>query len=450
MQPNEATLLALTGGVKLKMRVQHPKVHQREDRKGTYWFFRYWHDELLANGSVKTSRKFHTIGPSKGESKLTKREAEAERDNLLNRLNAAPTRAEAAVQAQEPPEVGAILFGKLAEMWRYDYVDNPKIRLAEPTRIKYNSRLDCHILPRWKDARISEMRSKEILDWLQEECTSWYMMVDLRNIMSGIFTKAQEWEILSETFANPMSRVKIGRKWMVRPERILSEEETMQVLAGLEDPHLLICETCLSTGARISEVLGLTLKHLDLEKGIIQIRQRHCRGDIDVPKTKNSRRTLTLGTLVARYKEWLSKKNINRPEQWLFPQDEDPCRPMWDSGVRKALKIAAVAAECDFEGFGLHSFRRANITWRQEVGASAIEASKIAGHGSVNMTNDYTHVQLKRQEELTRAIQDRLGEAARKVKRQEAVAVQEAATPTSGGPVLEAPIENAPPGVVLV
>lgn len=68
----------------------------------------------------------------------------------------------------------------------------------------------------------------------------------------------------------------------------------------------------------------------------------------------------------------------------------------------------------DFKGFGLHSFRRANITWRQEVGASAIEASKIAGHGSVNMTNDYTHVQLKRQEELTRAIQDRLESAAQK------------------------------------
>lgn len=26
---------------------------------------------------------------------------------------------------------------------------------------------------------------------------------------------------------------------------------------------------------------------------------------------------------------------------------------MWDSGVRKALKIAAKDADCDFEGFGL-------------------------------------------------------------------------------------------------
>jgi integrase len=174
-----------------------------------------------------------------------------------------------------------------------------------------------------------------------------------------------------------------------------------------------------------------------LEKGIIQIRQRHCRGDIDVPKAKNSRRTLTLGTLVARYKEWLSKKNINRPEQWFFPQDEDPCRPMWDSGVRKALKIAAVAAECDFAGFGLHSLRRANITWRQEVGASAIEASKIAGHGSVNMTNDYTHVQLKRQEELTRRIQGRLQEAMLKMEKEGAAGVLELVLKAAVGPANE-------------
>ena len=92
--------------------------------------------------------------------------------------------------------------------------------LATPTREKYRSRLDNHILPRWKTTRIGEFRSKEILDWLQHECTSWHMMIDLRNIMSGIFARAQEWEILGETFANPMARVKVGRKWTVRPDRI--------------------------------------------------------------------------------------------------------------------------------------------------------------------------------------------------------------------------------------
>jgi integrase len=174
---------------------------------------------------------------------------------------------------------------------------------------------------------------------------------------------------------------------------------------------LLICETCLDTGTRISEALGLQLKHFDHEKGTIRIEQRHCRGDIDQPKTKNSKRLLALGNLADRFQRWIAAKNILQPNDWIFFQDDDRTKPMWDSGVRKALKIAAASAGCDFPGFGLHSFRRANITMRQEEGGSAIEASKIAGHATVSQTGDYTVVQLKRQEQLTRAIQDRRAKA---------------------------------------
>jgi integrase len=266
-------------------------------------------------------------------------------------------------------------------------------------------------LPRWNDTRLGEFRTKEILDWLQHECSSWHMMIDLRNVMSGIFARGQEWEIIPETFANPMSRVKVGRKWTVREDRILDDDETAAVFARLEDPQLLICETCLDTGTRISEAVGLQLKHFDPKKGTIRIEQRHCRGDVDEPKTKNSKRTLALGTLVDRFQQWIAAKNITRPNDWIFFQEDDRSKPMWDSGVRKALKIAAVNAGCDFLGFGLHSFRRANITMRQEEGGSAIEASKIAGHATVSQTGDYTFVQLKRQEELTRAIQDRRAKA---------------------------------------
>jgi integrase len=69
---------------------------------------------------------------------------------------------------------------------------------------------------------------------------------------------------------------------------------------------------------------------------------------------------------------------------------------------------------CDFPGLGPHSFRRANITWRQEVGGSSIETSKIAGHSTVRMTEEYTKIQLTRQEDLTRRIQERLASVGEK------------------------------------
>jgi integrase len=104
-------------------------------------------------------------------------------------------------------------------------------------------------------------------------------------------------------------------------------------------------------------------------------------------------------------------REVLNQESWVFGQRRDPGRPLWDSSVREALHEAAKAVGCDFEGFRPHSFRRANITWRQQVGASSIEASTIAGHADIHMTADYTFVDMVRQSETPRAIQERLGKA---------------------------------------
>jgi integrase len=371
---------------------------------------------------VKSTRKRQIVGPSKGLNAITKKQAEGDRDKFLVNLNAAPTRPEAAaaVAAAAPApesEPGAIIFGRLAQMWRTDFVEKSvggKALLAAPTRAKYIFNIEKYILPRWKDTRLGEFRAKEVLDWLQDTCASWHHMADLRGIMSGVITKAQEWELLPETFANPIHRVKLPKKWEVREKRILDEDQTARVMARLEDPNLLICETCLDTGTRISEVTGLKVKHVDFDKGCIRIDQRNWRGDIDEPKTAKSKRVLALGDLGPRYKVWIGNLKRRGPEAWVFPQADDLNEPMWDSGVRQALKRAATAEGCDFPGFGPHSLRRANITWRQEVGGSSIEASKIAGHANTKITEEYTIVQLKRQDELTRRIQGRRAKAGKK------------------------------------
>jgi integrase len=165
----------------------------------------------------------------------------------------------------------------------------------------------------------------------------------------------------------------------------------------------------------ISEVLGLQLRQLNLLEGTLSIEQRNWHQNIDKPKTHKSKRKLAIADLTSRYQSWVAGLPHQHPDAWIFPQTGDPTRPMWDSAVRIELHRAAAAEGCDFSGLGPHSFRRANITWRQEVGASSIEASKIAGHASVRMTEEYTIVQLKRQEELTRRIQDKLAKAKRRL-----------------------------------
>jgi integrase len=405
---NEGNLQWLTGGLRLKVRIQHPKVHERTDRGGSYWYFRYWDDVLQADGTMKAVRKFQVVGPSIGENRLAKKNAEVERDKFLATINK-PT-------VQEKIVDGLVLFTRMVDRYKAAHVEAQvagRFLLAKPTRLKYLMHLEQRIVPQWGDRRLCEVNPDEVQQWLFETCDSWHMMNDLRGIMSGIYTKAEEWGYWPEGRRNPISRVKIGEKWSVRPERILTEEQTVRVLARLNDPNLLIIETTIATGVRISEILGLIWLHVDLQDGIIHIVQRNWRGDIDDPKSKTSKRPLTLGYLVDRYRVKAAADNA-QPDKWVFVRTDGSGLPLWDSGVRQALKRAAAAEGCDFPGLGPHSFRRANITWRQEVGGSSIETSKIAGHSTVRMTEEYTKIQLTRQEELTRRIQERLASVGEK------------------------------------
>ena len=103
------------------MRIQHPQVLQRTDRKGTYWFFRFWLDERFPNGSIKSIRKFYTIGPSQGPGALSHREAEAIRDRVLAGLAPSSPQQTDPMPQPIPSDHGSILFGQLAEMWRYRF-----------------------------------------------------------------------------------------------------------------------------------------------------------------------------------------------------------------------------------------------------------------------------------------------------------------------------------------
>lgn len=42
----------------------------------------------------------------------------------------------------------------------------------------------------------------------------------------------------------------------------------------MDEPYRLIIGTCIATGTRISEVLGLKWEHVDLDAGTIKIEQR--------------------------------------------------------------------------------------------------------------------------------------------------------------------------------
>jgi len=408
MLPMDGNLHMLAGGLRVKARVQHPGVKPRKDREGWPWIFRYWHDQVQPDGSVKTLRKYQAVGPSKGEGAITKKQAEIERDQFLAKLNA-PT---VEVAVQQVAATGVALFSEVATMYERGYLGRTD-QIARPTREKETFYLNQYIVPRWGDFRLNQIQPQAVEDWLHTTFDSWWTMHGVRAIMNRIYHYAEGHGLWEEGKRTPVSRAKLGRKHYKRERKILSFEETAHVLERLDEPYKLIIETCIATGARISEVLGLKWKHVNLGAGTIKIDQRVWHQDIGRPKSEGSKRVLGIGDLVDRYRA-SATADVAMPDSFVFQQKRAHGRPLWDSGVRDALHQAAEAEGCDFPGLGPHSFRRSNITWRQQVGGSAIEASKIAGHSDLDMTGEYTFVTPERQNELTRRIQAKLAEAGNK------------------------------------
>jgi len=70
-------------------------------------------------------------------------------------------------------------------------------------------------------------------------------------IMSRVFYYAEGHGLWEEGKRSPASKAKLGKKHHKYERRILSFDETARVLARLEEPNLLVIETCIATGARI-------------------------------------------------------------------------------------------------------------------------------------------------------------------------------------------------------
>jgi integrase len=243
----------------------------------------------------------------------------------------------------------------------------------------------------------------------EREGLSWWARMDLRNLLSAIFTKAAEWSLWDGR--NPCEGVSVGKKKVKRAKRIPGPDDLMKFLEAIPDTSIigadgarLIVISAVVAGLRVSEVLGLQPGDIDVRAETLHVERRQHRGDIDNPKSESARRIRQVGALAH---ELLRFAASSGPDDFIFLRKDG--RLLDDRDLQQhVFRPAAEAASIYFEGFGMHTFRRLNVTWRQEVGATPFEAQKAAGHASLDMTFLYTQVDDARERQHVNSILDRL------------------------------------------
>ncbi len=365
---------------------QMPNVLRQEGPR-TYWYVRYRVKILVGKNRVKRQEKWHRVGYC---DKMGKREAERVRDQIMQQVN----REVYTLQSHMD-------FKDFVEIYREKHLPT----VSSATQAKYGSLLNNHIIPYFAGQKLSAVDTENIQEFLniqKEEGLSWWTRSDLKNILSSIFTQATDWRYWHDV--NPTSRTKLGRKRWKRERRILTDDEFRRLLAALPALIQLMIMTAVSTGMRVSEVLGLKWRRVDLHRGCVVVVERYYRGDTDVPKSEHSNRDLPLGLLADVFRGY--KPADAEKEGYVFQNGGEA----FDDRVilKNFIRPAAEQLGLYFPGFGWHSFRRQNLTRIQDEGATRFDAQQQAGHSRPSMTDDYTIIDFERREKAVLRFQRKL------------------------------------------
>jgi integrase/recombinase XerD len=198
-------------------------------------------------------------------------------------------------------------------------------------------------------------------------------------------------------FSNPASELDLPKRESRLPV-VLTAEEMERVLAqpdvreplGVRDRA--IVETLYSTGIRRMEVAGLGLYDLDRERRVLFVRQGKGKKDRVVP-------------IGERAIFWIDK--YERDVRPLFVVGDDEKKlflsvtggEMEPGAVSKRVRDYVTAAELGKSG-ACHLFRHTMATLMLEGGADVRYVQEMLGHASVESTQIYTHVSIKKLQEV--------------------------------------------------
>lgn len=319
------------------------------------------------------------------------REVKAKKQETLRQL------AECTYEGQ--PRAGTM--AAVSRRWIRDSSQNWKIS----TRCRYQEKLDLYILPEFGRRELSDISTDEIESFiarLQAEG-----MPGRRPI--GSSTAGMILSILKQLRLQAL-KTDCQVRFSVQCISVKKRKESISVFSERDEKILVSAlrhdtdETaagillCLFTGIRIGEVCALKCDHIDLDEGVLHVRQTMQRlpdasGNaktsirIDMPKSESSIRDIPLSRALTEI-----LRPFLKPGAFLLTGKKDHFvepRTM-ENRFRRILK------NCGLDRTNFHTTRHTFATRCIERGMDVKTLSEILGHASVATTMDrYVHLSMK-------------------------------------------------------
>lgn len=241
--------------------------------------------------------------------------------------------------------------------------------------------LRVHIVPKWGRSRVSEIKTQQIGYWLADKGRNGLApaTVDkIRAVMSRSFTLGAKLGIPG-CDRNPVKDVP-RRAFDNARTRFLDAEEVKRLLEAAtrsRNKQLADIITLLvTTGARVSEVLGAEWRNVDLE-----------RRTLFLPMTKNGHsRHIPLSAPALAVLKRLQETRSDGA-RYLFPSPSDPAKPL--GSIKHAWQTAC--REAHLPDTHIHDLRHTAASAMVAAGVGLFSVGKVLGHRSHASTARYAH-----------------------------------------------------------
>ncbi|MHB1687894.1 MAG: tyrosine-type recombinase/integrase [Ignavibacteriaceae bacterium] len=190
--------------------------------------------------------------------------------------------------------------------------------------------------------------------------------------------KAIEWDLITE---NPLTKIKLPKRQQ-EEQMTLKASEIHDILHAVSNPQIkALIKTAFYTGLRRSELVGLKVKHVDLETGFLQV------GDEELITKSRKIREVALCSQVI---ELLSDISIDKqPDDLLFGKTK---KFPYSADYVSRVFMRAVRRKQLNKRIHFHTCRHSYITHLANGDIPLPAVQMLAGHSNITTTMRYVHV----------------------------------------------------------
>ena len=267
---------------------------------------------------------------------------------------------------------------------------------AASTLYAYRNMARCHVIPALGQTPLADLSPLQIQSYLYEQMDqglSPNTVIKHGALLATALGLAVRLELLER---NPMERVTLPKK-REAPIRFYSLEQLQALFAAVEGSYLeLPVKLAAYLGLRRSEICGLRWENVDLEAGVLSIREVRTEvGGEEVlkpPKTRTSARRLGIAGLQDLQRvlgrAWEQRRSDD-PREWVV-LDRNGRPPMPD---KLTQDVKALVRRSHLPRISLHGLRHSFASVANSQGVPMFDISRTLGHSSMAVTsNIYTHL----------------------------------------------------------